>query len=178
MSTTARDQLVRLLEQHPDSPEIEKLVAAAEEGNSVNLTRDLELLAGVWDLRWSSSKQPWLKQAPWLENLQVLDPSHARGCNLLRLAGPIGSVGGISVQADLNPVSEQRVEVCFRRGGWVGPRLLGSKRLSLMRAVKQSFPAWLDITALDKHLRICRGNAGTVFCLLRRPDLSVSDYFD
>jgi len=45
--------------------------------------------------------------------------------------------------------------------------LFGAKRLSLMRAVTQSFPAWLDITVLDDQLRICKGNAGTTFALLR-----------
>jgi len=41
--------------------------------------------------------------------------------------------------------------------------------------VNQSFPAWLDITVLDDDLRICRGNAGTLFALLRRSDLRLSD---
>jgi hypothetical protein len=41
--------------------------------------------------------------------------------------------------------------------------------------VQQSFPAWLDITVLDDELRICRGNAGTVFALLRRSDLRLQE---
>jgi hypothetical protein len=28
---------------------------------------------------------------------------------------------------------------------------------------------------LDQDLRICRGNAGTLFALLRRPDLQLAD---
>ena len=39
-------------------------------------------------MRWSSSKQPWLKQTAGLENLQALDPEHGRGVNLLRLRAP------------------------------------------------------------------------------------------
>ena len=135
------------------------------------------MLGGVWELRWSSSKQPWLKQSPWLENLQILDPDKGRGCNLLRLRGPLGSLAGISVQAQLKTLENQRVEVRFLRGGWVGPQLPGGQRLQLLRQVNQSFPAWLDITVLDQDLRICRGNAGTTFMLLRRTDLSVQDYF-
>jgi hypothetical protein len=42
--------------------------------------------------------------------------------------------------------------------------------------VRQSFPAWLDITVLDGELRVCRGNAGTLFALLRRPDLRLDDF--
>jgi hypothetical protein len=47
--------------------------------------------------------------------------------------------------------------------------------LEWLAAVRQSFPAWLDITVLDQELRICRGNAGTVFALVRRPDLSAAE---
>ena len=101
-----------------------------------------------------------------------------RGCNLLRLRGALGVLAGISVQADLKQLEGCRVEVRFRRGGWVGPQLPGGGRLQLLRDVQQSFPAWLDITVLDQQLRICRGNAGTTFALLRRDDLSLNDLFD
>jgi hypothetical protein len=64
--------------------------------------------------------------------------------------------------------------VRFERGGWLGPPW-GQGRLQLLREVKQSFLAWLDITVLDEELRVCRGNAGTLFALLRRDDLAVAD---
>jgi len=38
-----------------------------------------------------------------------------------------------------------------------------------------SLDTWLDITVLDDELRICRGNAGTVFALLRRSDLRLQE---
>jgi hypothetical protein len=66
------------------------------------------------------------------------------------------------------------VQVRFQRGGWLGPPL-GNARLQLLRGVQQPFPAWLDITVLDQELRVCRGNAGTLFALLRRPDLALSE---
>jgi hypothetical protein len=65
--------------------------------------------------------------------------------------------------------------VRFERGGWLGPRF-GEGRLQLLREVRQSFPAWLDITVLDQELRVCRGNAGTLFALLRRSDLRLEDW--
>jgi hypothetical protein len=115
--------------------------------------------------------------APWLENLQCLAPSQGRGMNLLRLSGPIGALAGIAVEAAIAvaPAAQpprQRVEVRFRRGGWLGPAL-GADRLQWLRRVNQSFPAWLDITVLDADLRICRGNAGTLFALTRRRDLNL-----
>ena len=64
-----RDELVKLLQDAPDSLDIGKLVSEVEENHPADLTRDLDLLHGVWDLRWSSSSQLWLRQASWLENL-------------------------------------------------------------------------------------------------------------
>jgi hypothetical protein len=46
----------------------------------------------------------------------------------------------------------------------------------LFRTVRQPFPAWLDITVLDQDLRICRGNAGTLFALRRRAELRPHDF--
>jgi hypothetical protein len=102
--------------------------------------------------------------------------------NLLRLPGALAPLAGIAVEAalTLNPGDApagspfQRVGVRFQRGGWLGPPL-GSGRLQLLRAVQQPFPAWLDITVLDQELRVCRGNAGTLFALLRRPDLALGE---
>ena len=173
-----RDQLIDKLQHQPKNADIPGLVGAMEAEQAADLNQDIALLAGVWELRWSSSTQPWLKQAPWLDNLQVLDPEQGRGCNLLRLRGPLAAMAGISVQADIRQLDKQRVEVLFRRGGWVGPQLPGGNRLQLLREVQQSFPAWLDITVLDQQLRICRGNAGTTFALLRRDDLNLEEFFD
>jgi len=152
----------------------QQLVEHLEQEQPADLVRDEPLLAGVWELRWSSSRQPWLREAPWLENLQVLDPNRGLGMNLLRLKGPLGSIAAISVVASLEVCPPQRVSVQFQRGGWIGPRL-GGNRLELLAAVRQSFPAWLDITVLDQELRVCRGNAGTLFALVRRPDLCAAD---
>ena len=163
-----REKLVKLLQDAPNSPVIGKLVSEVEENYPADLDRDSELLYGVWDLRWSSSSQLWLSQAPWLENLQILDPVRKRGGNILRLRGPLGATGGAFVQADLDVINSTRVEVCFRRGGWIDPRFPGIGQVSLLRDVRQIFPAWLDMTVLDLKLRICRGNAGTAFALLKR----------
>jgi hypothetical protein len=151
-----------------------QLVEQLEREQPADLERDGPLLTGVWELRWSSSRQPWLREAPWLENLQVLDPNRGLGINLLRLKGPLGSIAAISVVAALELCPPQRVLVQFQRGGWIGPRL-GGNRWELLATVRQSFPAWLDITVLDQELRVCRGNAGTLFALVRRPDLCVAE---
>ena len=116
------------------------------------------------------------ERAPWLENLLILDPLRKRGANILRLRVTLGPIGGIFVQAELDVICSTRVEVCFRRGGWVGPRLNVIGQIKLLRDVRQSFPAWLDMTVLDAQLRICRGNAGTTFALLKQSARSVEEF--
>ena len=92
------------------------------------------------------------------------------------LARPLSALGGIRVQSEVQVPGSQRVMVCFREGGWVGHSLPNRQQLSWMRKVQQSTPAWLDITVLDEHLRICRGNAGTTFALLKRNDLNLNTF--
>ncbi|WP_115126285.1 PAP/fibrillin family protein [Synechococcus sp. GEYO] len=171
------NELIRRLKEQPDDGSIPDLVVAAEANSDVDLSRDLALLKGVWELRWSSATQPWLKQVNWLENIQILDPVNSRGMNLLRLSGPLGEVAAVTVEAEISTGGANRVGVRFRKGGWRGPALPGGRRLELFKTVNQSFPAWLDITALTNELRICRGNAGTTFALLKRHDMAVSDFF-
>jgi len=180
-------ELLQLLQQEPrgsanrHGDRIQALITALEQAQPADLSAPeaLEQLEGVWELRWSSSSQPYLAVAPWLENLQCLAPSQGRGMNLLRLSGPLAPLAGIAVEASIAVVQaeqppSQRVEVRFRCGGWLGPSL-GAHRLQWLRSVNQSFPAWLDITVLDANLRVCRGNAGTLFALTRRHDLNLAD---
>ena len=182
-----RLELLELLQQEPrgsanrHQERIKALISALEQTQPANLssTENLIQLEGVWELRWSSGSQPYLAVAPWLENLQCLAPSQGKGMNLLRLSGPMASLAGIAVEASIEVIAAeqpptQRVQVCFKRGGWLGPPL-GAGRLQWLRSVNQSFPAWLDITVLDQHLRVCRGNAGTLFALTRRSDLKLEE---
>lgn len=177
-----RSELLGLLRDrgHPGSaaeaPRVRELLLQLERLQPANLVADSDRLTGVWELRWSSGRQAYLLVAPWLENLQVLDPRRGRAMNLLRLAGPLGPLGAIAVQARIAVEGLQRVSVRFERGGWLGPSLAG-QRLELLRQVQQSFPAWLDITVLDDDLRVCRGNAGTLFALVRRHDTQLANFF-
>ena len=175
-------------EPQRQGPRVRELILELERTNPADLSAPgaLELLEGVWELHWSSSNQPYLQAVPWLENLQVLAPSLGRALNLLRPPGQLAGLGGIAVEASIqiesspgenSPTPQQPVQVRFQRGGWRGP-LLGGTRLRLQREVQQSIPAWLDITVLTQELRLCRGNAGTIFALLRRPDLAVADFLD
>ena len=178
-SKACRDELIHRLRHTPQDAHIATLIHQLELDQPADLNREGDYLAGIWELRWSSSEQPWLQQSAFLENLQVLDPSQQRGCNILRLRGPLQNAGSIRVEASLNRVDHQRIQIEFTRGGWMPPPLFGLNRMALMRSVKQTFPAWLDITVLDETLRVCRGNAGTTFALLRtKQNLPVNDFFN
>ncbi|APD48485.1 MULTISPECIES: PAP/fibrillin family protein [Synechococcaceae] len=172
-----RDQLLQAMATpgRCTDRQMEQLIEALEQEEPADLADSRAPLAGVWELRWSSSSLPYLMVAPWLENLQVLRPELGRGMNLLRPAGPLAGLTAIGVEASLEVVGNQRVNVSFQKGGWLGPRL-GDQRLQLFRRVQQSTPAWLDMTVLDQELRVCRGNAGTLFALKRRPDLRSEDF--
>ena len=158
----------------PNRDKLDELIEALEAAASIDLSdaQQQQHLEGVWELRWSSSKQPYLQVQPWLENLQVLMPSQGRGMNLLRLPPPLAATG-VAVEAELSLEPPQRVQVRFCRGGLLGPQLAGWKA-KLMTDIQQSFPAWLDITALSDELRICRGQNGTLFALRKRHDLDAS----
>ena len=173
VETDARSDLLKLLQDNTKDERILPLIEQLEPMRPADLRRDRESLTGAWELRWSSSKQPWLKQASWLENLQLLDLKRGLGMNLLRPKGFLSSIAAVSVQADLAVLDQKRVEVKFRTGGWIGPILPSGRRLRLFKEVTQSFPAWLDITILDEKLRVCRGNAGTIFALTRRTDINI-----
>ena len=168
-------ELLALLQNaKPNRDKLDELIKVLEAAASIDLSdvEQQQQLEGVWELRWSSSKQPYLQVQPWLENLQVLMPSQGRGMNLLRLPPPL-AVAGVAVEAELTLEPPQRVQVRFRRGGLLGPQLAGWKA-NVMTGIQQSFPAWLDITALSDELRICRGQNGTLFALRKRHDLEAS----
>ena len=132
-SAQTRAELLKLLRlesrgaANRQGARIQELIGALEHAQPADLSSPeaLAQLEGVWELRWSSSRQPYLTVAPWLENLQCLAPSQGRGMNLLCLSGPIGALAGFTV--------------------------------------------------LDDDLRICCGNAGTLFALTRRRDLKLQD---
>ena len=166
--------LALLQDAKPNRARLYALIKDLEASASIDLSdaQQQQQLEGVWELRWSSSSQPYLQVQPWLENLQVLMPSQGRGMNLLRLPPPLAAAG-VAVEAELTLEPPKRVLVRFRRGGLLGPPLAGW-RANLMASIKQSFPAWLDITALSDELRICRGQNGTLFALRKRHDLEAS----
>ena len=63
MNNTSK--LIQTLERSPKSKKIENLIKLSENESAVDITNQFEMLVGVWELRWSSSKSPVLNYSPF-----------------------------------------------------------------------------------------------------------------
>ena len=159
-------KLLKILIEKPNSKDISSMAIKLESNSKFNLKSDIEKLKGIWELRWSSSNSPILSYSPLIDNLQILNPTKSNGLNLLKPRGLDGIIG-TGIVAELYPLNEIRIGVKFTHAGFLGPNL-GLKKLKALARIKRDQKGWLDITYLSKNLRICRGDKGTLFILIRR----------
>ncbi len=164
-------KLLKILIEKPNSKEILSMALKLESKSNFNLKSDIEKLKGIWELRWSSSNVPFLSYSPLIDNLQILNPSQSNAMNLLKPRGVNGIIG-TGIVAELYPINDIRVGVKFTRAGFIGPQI-GFTKLKALAPIKKDQKGWLDITYLSYKLRICRGDKGTIFILLRRKDLKL-----
>jgi len=169
-------KLIETLEKTPNSKKILQLIKLVENESSVDITKQLDQLMGVWELRWSSSKSPFLNYSPLLDNLQILDLEVNRGLNFLGPKGFLGKFLATIILAELDIINQKRTNVAFKKAGIIGPRLLG-KNICFLSEIKTQ-KGWLDATVLTNKLRVCRGYKGTTFALLKRDNLSIADFFN
>ena len=173
----AISKLIEVLEHTPKSNQIVELIKLAESESSVDITKQIDLLTGVWELRWSTSNSPLLNYSPLLDNLQILEPKRSRGLNLLRPKGFTGKLFSTNILASLEIIDQKRINVSFKKAGIIGPKLL-DKKISFLSEIKKTQKGWLDTTVLSPDLRICKGYKGTTFALLKRNDLSLTEFFN
>ena len=159
-------KLLKILIEKPNSKDILSMALKLESNSNFNLKSDIEKLKGIWELRWSSSNAPFLSYSPLIDNLQILNPCKSSAINLLKPRGVNGIIG-TGIVAELYPLNDIRVGVKFTRAGFVGPNI-GFIKLKALARIKREQKGWLDITYLSKNLRICRGDKGTLFTLVRR----------
>ena len=159
-------KLLKILIEKTTSKDISLMANKLESNSKFNLKSDIEKLKGIWELRWSSSNSPILSYSPLIDNLQILNPTKSNGLNLLKPRGLDGIIG-TGIVAELYPLNEIRIGVKFTHAGFLGPNL-GLKKLKALARIKRDQKGWLDITYLSKNLRICRGDKGTLFILIRR----------
>ena len=161
-------QLLELLISRPNTLEIRNIAEELEKESNFTLCYDVEMLRGIWELRWSSSKAPFLNYSPLVDNLQILDPLNLNGLNLLKPRG-INSIIGTGIVAKLSSLNEKKIGVSFTHAGIIGPNI-GIRRINALTKIKKEQKGWLEITFLSKDLRICRGDKGTLFILRRIKD--------
>ena len=161
-------QLLDLILSSPKTKKIKNMAEELEKESKFTLNMDIEKLKGVWELRWSSSKAPFLNYSPLVDNLQILDPSNLNGLNLLKPRG-INSIIGTGIVAKLSSLNEKKIGVSFTHAGIIGP-YIGIGKVNALTKIKKEQKGWLEITFLSKNLRICRGDKGTLFILRRIKD--------
>ena len=169
-------KLLEILIDKPNSKDISSMAIKLESNSNFNLKSDIEKLKGIWELRWSSSNAPFLSYSPLVDNLQILNPSKSNAMNLLKPRG-INGIIGTGIVAELYPLNEIRIGVKFTHAGLIGPNL-GFKKIKALAQIKREQKGWLDITYLSKNLRICRGDKGTLFTLIRRKNEELFTKFE
>ncbi len=168
-------QLLDLLLSSPNKKMIKNMAEELEKESKFTLSNDIEKLKGIWELRWSSSKAPFLNYSPFIDNLQILDPLNLNGLNLLKPKG-INSIIGTGIVAKLRSLNDKKIGVSFTHAGIIGP-YLGIKKINALTKIKKDQKGWLEITFLSKDLRICRGDKGTLFILRKIKDNTLFERF-
>ena len=162
------DQLLELLVSNQNTKMIEKVANELETDSKFSFSRDIQKLKGIWELRWSSSKAPFLNYSPLINNFQILDPLNHSGLNLLKPLG-IKAIIGIGIALKLKSINEKRIGIKFTHAGLIGPKV-GMKKINALTKIKKEQTGWLEITFLNNDLRICRGDKGTLFVLKKIKD--------
>ena len=159
----SEDDLLNLLLKSPNSEIIRTIAEQLEIGHNFSFSKNRNDLKGVWELRWSSSDNPFLKYSPFIDNLQILDPFNLNGLNLLKPRG-IRSIIGTGILISLYYINEKRIGVKFTHAGVMGLKF-GRKNIKAIKEINNEQLGWLEITYLSNNLRICRGDKGTLFVL-------------
>ena len=168
-------QLLDLLLSSPKTKKIKNMAEELEKESRFTISSDIEKLKGIWELRWSSSKAPFLNYSPLVDNLQILDPLNLDGLNLLKPKG-INSIIGTGIVAKLRSLNEKKIGVSFTHAGIIGP-YIGIRKINALTKIKKEQNGWLEITFLSKDLRICRGDKGTLFILRKINNKNLFDRF-
>jgi len=164
-------------------------IARLEETNPTpRPTEALDLLTGNWQLLYTTSQELLgIDRFPLLKLGQIYQCVRGQEGMIYNLAETYGLPfleGLVSVIARFSPISERRVQVKFERAifglqrpmgyqspdGFIQAVESGRRFVAVDFSIKErDRQGWLDITYLDKDLRIGRGNEGSVFVLAKAP---------
>jgi hypothetical protein len=176
-----------LLSSEADKVRVLTAVEQLEDQNPTpNPVSAKELLEGDWRLLYTTSRGILgLDRFPLFQLGQIyqcIRMSEAKLYNIAEIVGIPFLEGIVSVAAKFEPVSDRRVNVRFDRSiiglqrliGYRSPAQLiqdiesGKKFLPLDISIEnREQQGWLEITYLDRDLRIGRGNEGNIFILAK-----------
>ena len=111
------EKLLSLLLKSPNSEKIQAIAEQLEFNSNFAFRKNINNLKGVWELRWSSSNSLFLKNYPFIDNLQFLDPLNLNGMNLFKPRG-IKSIIGTGILIRLNYINEKKLT----HAGVIGPK--------------------------------------------------------
>ena len=169
-------KLLKLLSDKSSTKDIFLMVEKLEVNSNFSLSRDIEKLKGIWELRWSSSNSRLLNYSSLIDNLQILNPSKSNAMNLLKPKG-IKAIIGTGIIAKLNPINDKRIGVEFTHAGLIGPKI-GVNKIKALARIEKEQKGWLDITYISNNIRLCRGDKGTLFILKKREDSKLFKRFE
>lgn len=176
-----------LLATPADKQAILSLIAQLEDRNpTLRPTEAADLLEGDWRLLYTTSRGilgidglPLFKLG---QVYQCIRTQENKVYNIAEIYGLPYLEGIVSVAAEFEVVSERRVKVTFKRSLSGLQRLIdyqspsnfidqleaGKKFTALDFSIEtREQRGWLDITYLDRDLRIGRGNEGSTFVLTK-----------
>ncbi|NJM77664.1 MAG: fibrillin [Acaryochloridaceae cyanobacterium RU_4_10] len=176
-----------LLTDERDRLSIQAAIAQLEDRNPTrNPVEAVEWLEGNWRLLYTTSRELLgLGRFPIVQLGQIYQCIRIRETqiyNIAELQGIPFLEGIVTVCAQFTPITEQRVQVQFQRSviglqrvvgyqsptQWIDRLNTHTKLMAIDFTIDaQRQPGWLDITYLDRDLRIGRGNEGNLFVLTK-----------
>jgi hypothetical protein len=161
-----------LAESKAEQSRIRELFELLERSNKRNDTLSDPDINAIWSLEYTTSSSLLHKgsristSGPILQTIDVRDKSDLRAENQEVRVYPVGPLRvkvPVKVTAELTPESPSRVRVAFRFFT-IGPVTFPFSRGDV-------FASWLDITYLDRDVRLARGAKGNIFVLTRYGEL-------
>lgn len=153
-------------ESEEEKSTIATLFAEMERRNLRNDTLSDPNINAVWSLEYTTSNALLRRGSkvktvgPILQTIDVRDKDDLRSENAEVRSYPLGLLGvnlPVKVKARLTPTTPSRVAVAFEFFS-IGPVWFPFPRGDM-------FTSWLDITYLDRDLRLARGAKGNIFVL-------------
>jgi hypothetical protein len=157
LRSRAKAHLIDLVKSGASNDQVTRALEGVERLSLGDAKLSSPLLPGNWLMVWTTSDSIAGKsRAPLFQTPtppeQLIDIENGRALNAEKVLGIVNSV-----QADITPVTKNKVNVQFKKFK-IGPVGFNAP---------ESFKGELSVTYLDDDMRISRGDKGNAFILLK-----------